>query len=88
MSLVNELRKKQELLRLDYDESLLNTQILPGQPTPEEKVEFDTMVRWHKNSHVAESEWLQAFMKIQWSLDVKEKMQTPCDDITRFLRWF
>lgn len=90
MSFVNSLRTKQELLRTDYENTIVNSsdddepQILSDKDISD----FDTMCRWHKNSHMTECEWLRAFQQIADRLDVKEKMESPSEAVISFLRYF
>ena len=46
---------------------------------------YESMKRWHVNSHVTESQWKQAFDMIKSSLNVQELMTVP-DDLKLFLK--
>ena len=36
---------------------------------------FDSMVRWHKNSHISEKSWMESFEAISWKLNLENKME-------------
>lgn len=84
------LRMKQETLRSDYDRFFTNFDLgvaLQTELASDEFADFETMSRWHKNSHILEDEWMKAFESIKVNLDVEEKMTTLSDNFQQFLRY-
>lgn len=84
------LRMKQETLRSDYDRFFTNFDLgvaLQTELASDELADFETMSRWHKNSHILEDEWMKAFESIKVNLDVEEKMTTLSDNFQQFLRY-
>ena len=47
---------------------------------------FESMKRWHANSHMSESDWKVCFDKIKHKVDVKENMKNLDDDLRKFLK--
>jgi hypothetical protein len=74
LSFVVQLRDKQEIIRSDYENYFVDYRFETEDLKCEEVIDFNSMSRWHTNSHITESEWLEAFHKISEKLDVKEKM--------------
>ena len=86
MSHLNDLRKKQELLRSDYEHFLIDPKLQSESLDKDEVKLFNSMSRWHVNSHVTEDEWVMAFNKISVKMDVREKMQPLSASFAAFLR--
>lgn len=90
------LRIKQETLRSDYgsfftdfdldlaDFGLSHETELVG----DELATFETMSRWHKNSHTLKEEWLSAYESIKVNLDVEERMTKLGGSFQQFMRYF
>ena len=80
------LCNKQNSLRSDYHEILSSSDFknIKLSSTSEQQL-FDSMTRWHTNSHVNEEEWLSLFYKIRSSLNV-DFMEEPCTGFTDFLK--
>lgn len=84
------LRMKQETLRSDYDRFFTNFDLglaLQTELASDELADFETMSRWHKNSHILEDEWMKAFDSIAVNLDVEERMTTLGDNFQQFMRY-
>ena len=84
------LRMKQETLRSDYDRFFTNFDLglaLQTELASDELADFETMSRWHKNSHILEDEWMKAFDSIEVNLDVEERMTTLSDNFQQFMRY-
>ena len=86
MSHLDDLRKKQEMLRSDYEHFLIEPKLQPESLDKYEVKLFNSMSRWHANSHVTEDEWVKAFNKISVKMDVREKMQPLSASFAAFLR--
>lgn len=87
MSLLNDLREKQEILREDYQSYFLHLNLTPEILNHEEQKLFASMSRWHENSHVTEEEWTRAFENISDNLDVRENMPPMNASFAKFLRY-
>ena len=47
---------------------------------------FESMKRWHANSHMSESDWKVCFDKMKHKVDVKKNMKHLDDDLRKFLK--